>query len=562
MAFNFFNSEKILRLTPITQDSVDIADKMMSGDVKIFPKLTNVKVDNLDELWEMTFTSAPSTYSVYLYALYPVSYLLNAYEITDDTNYLDKALELAISFISWESSEVKKVNAKRLKILFGDHAVSNRTQSLCYLVACLTYANRDIHLHITEALLKNGKYLADINNYSHYNHGLMMDLALVGLLNTFEGVLIQYPSIFKENLLERLNHSLTRDLTEDGVHIENSPGYHFWMLNFLNRIASSLKYLDRSLYNKAGGLLGKASEYASYITRPDGSVPTIGDTHAGLKYKPSQGLKSRFFQHSNQVIFRSENDDIWAHFSSGYKTHVHKHCDNGSFNLYYKGQDILIDPGFLNYENDNDSRMLKGSSFHNTVKVKNKEPFLVSVDLSNIPTTYEKNLNSSKITEFQIMKSAEFSTALICDYLGFSIKRTVVWIKPNSFLIIDHCDEKVTLEQVFHISSELSVEVFDGGVLICNGNRSLGCKISQFDILGFQDLLKATNVCEAFYAKDFNLKGESKTVVFESKDGYFLTLINLLGDDPNNWQNLNCSLNEEIDDSELLKFVFSNLEGF
>lgn len=157
---NFLNSEKIFRLTPLSDDSVDVADQIIQKNVKVFPKLKNVLVDNLSDLWEMQFTSSPSTYCLYIYALYPVSYLLNAYEQTSDERYLEQAEELTLNFISWESKE-KLISEKKSKILYGDHAVSNRTQTMCYLVCCLWSCDKKIPQQVVETLLNNGNYLAD-----------------------------------------------------------------------------------------------------------------------------------------------------------------------------------------------------------------------------------------------------------------------------------------------------------------------------------------------------------------------------------------------------------------
>lgn len=471
MPINFFNSEKILRLTPIAKETKEIADKILSGNVRIFPKLDNVKVNDTSELWEMNFDSSPSTYALYLYALYPVSYLLNAYEDEGNNRYINEALALALNFIEWESKSDKKINKKRSEILLGDHAVSNRTQVLCYLACCLRTEGRQIPQEITSALLKNGEYLADIKNYSHYNHGLMMDLALLALLNTLEGLSINYPATLKERLIVRLQHSIVRDITEDGVHIENSPGYHFWILGFLGKITKPLESLNVSIYLKAKDALTKASEYAKYIVRQDGSIPAIGDTHADIKYTPSKGLESKFFNHANQVIFRNQDDDLWAHFSSGYRTHVHKHCDNGAINIYYKGRDIFLDSGFLNYENNEESQIIRSTRSHNTVAPRGgSEQVIIKKNISgeNGAKSHSDTLSESKIIEFFKSDSHEYSIAKIADYIEGSIFRLVLWVKGCGFFIYDRSslNNRDGLEQFFNIPHDYFIEFQSGKILI------------------------------------------------------------------------------------------------
>ena len=120
---NFFGSEKIIRLTPLQKDTVEVANEILVGNVRVFTKLPNVKVKAIEELWEMQFDSTPSTYAVYTYALYPVSYLLNAYEESGSVNYLNKALALTLHFVGWELKISKNINGKRSKLLFVDQAV-------------------------------------------------------------------------------------------------------------------------------------------------------------------------------------------------------------------------------------------------------------------------------------------------------------------------------------------------------------------------------------------------------------------------------------------------------
>ncbi|USD22389.1 heparinase II/III domain-containing protein [Microbulbifer variabilis] len=531
MNFNFFNSERIIRLTPITKDTVQVADSIIRNNIKVFPTLPNISVTSLNDLWWTRFTSAQSTYSLYIYAFYPISYLLNAYEITQNEIYLNNALKLVDGFYRWEAQGFKKINKKMRKILHGDHAFSNRTQSLCYLLVCMRHAGKNISDKLIENLIKNGDYLSDIKNYSHYNHGLMMDLSLLGLINTLDGEHINYPASYKLNLIARLNHSISRDITSDGVHVENSPGYHFWLLSFLEKVIDPLAYIDTDLYKLASCVLEKASAYAMLIARPDGSVPAIGDTHAGVKYKISQGLSSKYLKDANKVIFRDPDDTVWAYFCSGYKTHVHKHGDNGAFNLFYKGQDVFIDPGFLNYEKTDSSIEIKKTSFHNTVCPKGENQEIIEINLSQENQNYQGNIGRSKIIGYRNLNEVEIALAKISDYQSCTIDRLIIWVKPNIFLIYDTLDGvHQSMEQFFHVGScfKASIDGIHANLIDINGVRV--CRIEQFQFNEPDNIpeQRATgSIQPGFYAKNFNIKHPSQRIVFETKSDYFLTLVQL-----------------------------------
>lgn len=532
---NFLNSEGIVRLTPIKDNTLLVGDNILDGKWKIFPTLPDLDIEKLDGVWEMKYPSTESTYSLYTYALYPVSYLLNAYEVSGNEVYLNAALSITQNFISWLNLENKKISKKRKVILWGDHAVSNRTQALCYLVACLKQRNTIITRDIKNEMITHGEYLSDINNYSNYNHGLMMDLALLGLVNILNGHKIDHPDYFRSNLLERLSNSLLRDVTEDGVHVENSPGYHFWIMNFYKKINKPLLQLDEKLAKKCEKVLKKTLEYAKYITRSDGSVPAIGDTHASLKSIPSHTLNSKFFSKSNIVIFRDLDDKVWASFNSGYKTHVHKHADDGSFNLFYKGVDIFFDPGFLNYEANEDSKLIKSASFHNTVKIVNKEINIVKQDLSgNLESKeYKSNLSKSEIKGFYCDSDYEVSMAIISGYSNFDIERLIIFNKQGYFIIYDYVvgktEDNEIFEQGFNIGSNLITPSINNNEVILKSFEDIDlCKIEQVSRADDSNHISNIKLEDAFYAEKFNVKKLFKRLIFSFTNRESLILIQLL----------------------------------
>lgn len=530
MIKNFLGSEKIIRLTPINNDSKKIADNIVSGLFQIFPTLPSVNIDTINDLWAFEFNNSKSTYHLYSYALYPVSYLLNAYETEENDNYLKQAMFITQSFIKWLPRADIEIGKKRLNILWGDHAVSNRTQTLCYLVIALNTEQHEIPEDVKILLVANGNYLADDKNYSHYNHGLMIDLALLGLINVFDGLEWTYPAVWRKELSRRLYITLERDLTHDGVHVENSPGYHFWILSFYNKIIDSLANYDRTLYSLAKTQLIKATDYARYITRPDGSIPTIGDTHPKLRYNSVSGLSTKFFDGANIVIFREPENKVWAYLGAGYKTHVHKHEDDGSFNLFYQGTDIFFDPGFLSYENDEYSKEIKMAHFHNVARPIGNSLDIKKVDIKQDldDIDYTDNLSSSCI--INVSHTDEYDAALTktVDYLDGDVLRLVVFFKIGYFVLYDILESSNTakgFEQIFNINQRLYTEKSSNTTVnILNSNNEVLCKIEQVKI-GSELPVSRTQM--KFHATGFNKYQENKQISYETRSNEFLTLITL-----------------------------------
>lgn len=566
---NFFNSEKILRLTAIKADTLEVADKIINGYWKIFPTLPEIEVKEPSDVWEMSFSSAQSTYSLYTYALYPVSYLLNAYEVSKNTFYLINALDLTQNFLLWLNSSDKTLSDKRIKILWGDHAVSNRTQVLCYLVSCLISEGESIPENLKNELISNGKYLSDVQNYSSYNHGLMMDLALIGLINVLKGSTIEFPKYFQLNLVSRLHDSLTRDMTDDGVHIENSIGYHFWIMKFFERIIQPLSLIDEELSRVCQDSYNKSLNYASYVTRSDGSIPPIGDTHALLKAKPTFALGSRFFSRSNIVIFRDLEDRVWASFSSGYKTHIHKHGDDGSFNLFYKGHDIFFDPGFLNYEDEEDSLAIKSSSFHNTIKPENEEMLIVKQEIegNKVNEFYKENLSDSKIIGFYADSNYESSLAIVSGYTCGDIRRLIIFSRQGFFIIhdsvIEPSSENNIFTQRFNIGNNLEIEHIESNGFVVKDNQDKNlCEIKQFTRAASSSSFKPPFIEETFFAKKFNVKDKCQRLIFTFKGPESLIFIKLCDYNPNEPKKGDDSLSNFISAEYLYNIVDLNNRKF
>lgn len=324
---------------------------------------------------------------------------------------------------------------------------------------------------------------------------------------------------------------MTRDLTSDGVHVENSPGYHFWILGFLRKISEPIYEIDRGLHERANMALSRAVEYGKYIARPDGTIPTIGDTHAGLRYSPSKGLKSKAFLDSNQVIFRDVSDDIWCFLGSGYKTHVHKHADNGSFILHYKGRDIFADSGFLNYEGTDESRAIKSVRFHNTVAPEGRDQTITKVDLTANGgiQSYGQNLSRSGLLSYGAEDSYEYAVVRISDYDDLELARAFVWIKGSGFFVYDVplTPGPAKLEHFFNIGDGLRLQVSDAETSVYNQETKV-CVVRPLTVDDRSSVEIAIE--QAFFADGFSSKRDTDRLVIRSTGWGCLIQIDFSGD--------------------------------
>ncbi len=289
-----------------------------------------------------------------------------------------------------------------------------------------------------KSLLAHGRYIIDNLEWSETltsNHYLSNVAGLVYL-----GILLpgfKEARYWREFGLQELEKEMFKQVYPDGVDFEASTAYHrlvtemflsATLLARLNRYHFSTAYMDR---------LEKMLEFILYATKPDGSMPLIGDNDNGrlhrlkvwqpperewvdyryllaigavlfarddfaqaagdqweeaiwfwgeraLLYRqnlegkqllPLQ-LESRSFPDAGWYIMR--HWDMYMFISAGPNGQNgnggHAHNDKLSFELYANGQTWIVDPGMYVYTPDYEARnQFRTTLFHNTVIVDDQE---------------------------------------------------------------------------------------------------------------------------------------------------------------------------------------------
>src|SRR5690606_16367267 len=85
---------------------------------------------------------------------------------------------------------------------------------------------------------------------------------------------------------ERLLDEISFAFTDQGVHKENSPGYHQYMMARLKSLSAYKELGDDELAATGEIVLENAKRFLKAITLPDGTLPIIGDTRGGEKANP------------------------------------------------------------------------------------------------------------------------------------------------------------------------------------------------------------------------------------------------------------------------------------
>lgn len=222
-----------------------------------------------------------------------------------------------------------------------DHCSSLRMKSLVALMGSSdsrmeTLANNQL---IKELEAEN--YWASI---APNNHGLMLVDALIGttlVSPAGDGMILR-----AEAELERI---LDYVFGEDGFCNENSPAYHYLYIRLLRDLTQKYGRYEqcRSLVDKAEAKLRIIEQSISKIVRRDGMIPPLGDSNpSASEFRSSDGT---FF--SDRVgLWIYKHGDLFMTFKCGFESLTHKHADDTSVTLNFRGEELITDAGSSSYD--------------------------------------------------------------------------------------------------------------------------------------------------------------------------------------------------------------------
>lgn len=333
------DTDKLIKATQINTKTLEIADGIMNNEFFFLSSLEKIKFgDTID--WNYEHNNAANTYQLYIQTLNVISYLCDGYVESKEKLYLYKAYNLLLNWIHFI-----KTDEQANKFKWVDHTVANRTLTMIYF---FNLAKDVINIEkniIIDILIEHGEFLFDDKNYTKNNHGIMSDRSLLALTVFLE----DFPEKNKwfEKGKFRIREAFSRDFSYQGVHLENSPAYHRMVKIMFERIYNFLTNHNLTLGDDFGDKLKMTDEYLKYITKPNGLFPTIGDT-ALAKTNVQRANSSFHDAEAGITIMQSKSkndlDSTWLSFICGYGSRTHKHKDDLSLNLYYKGKIFWLIP--------------------------------------------------------------------------------------------------------------------------------------------------------------------------------------------------------------------------
>ncbi len=397
-----------------------------------------------------------------------------------------------------------------------DHATGLRLEQLLRIweVARGGYlVDADACQEILQMVVSHCSTLARDSFYTaRTNHGYDQMIALLSASQVF--CELEGAAGWRDLALERLAAEVRAGFTSEGVHTENSPGYHASMLHRLVVLQKMLKAYGLQFDFAFDDVLDRGLRFLAQVTRPDGRMPIIGDTqarpvspsfrkctdyasHPVYTFVQSGGAEGQpdeetvhVYEESGYAIFRDAwtgpggpDDTVHMVFKCGHLSRYHRQDDDLSIVLYAHGGDWLIDAGLYRYEEKEDlRRFVRSDVAHNL-------PRLAGVDVNRQLPDPERRPRMQRLAD-----EGAAVTATTNMYPGFELRRTVRF-DALRILVEDEVVEQDELlagrlravEVLFHLPDGVQVDVGDQEVVCSRADgrrmtlRNVGASACEID---------------------------------------------------------------------------------
>ncbi len=317
----------------------------------------------------------------------------------------------------------------------------------------------------------------------------------------------------------RLKPEMNYALSSEGVHKENSPGYHLWVSAYCANINNFSKHFIGATITKNTQTLEEGGlKFIVAITKPNRKLSPLGDTgsnhipyisktkgnYPNLKtlswypyyqYLITVGRKGKkpkqttiIFPKSGYFIYRDKWDEPGKNtamhlvLKCGFLSKGHRQNDDGNILLYWEGEDWLIDAGQYGYGNSPYRSYAARPSAHNVslpFGMRNSWPY----DKKLTPTIeehFEKFPNDWGIVE----SNSSYAMCRSHMYRGFTYQRELLITGKHSFSLKDSITQKKSSDSQYFITlfkvpddKEVYINKSKKTVLIINTSRSYGLKI-------------------------------------------------------------------------------------
>jgi hypothetical protein len=430
----------------------------------------------------------------HLHAWEPMAIPICVYDHTGRREFLDYCVQLALDWVARHSTVDHDV-----AFAWYDMAVGLRAYRLGYLldvVARDPMRPGDQVESLLRAAIVHAEELARDGGFArHTNHGLYQAVGQLSLATRFREVPALAAARVQAEL--RLEEMIYQQFTIEGIHREHSPGYHFLVLDTVERaVDSGLVTRSETLE-----LVDRVREGLAWLTMPDGRLAMIGDTsphsvrgdrfgetpNGPLRFVVSGGHtgtapaeRMRAYPQTGFAFMRDRWPSGPADFEDctylaqicAFHSRAHKHADDLSFVWYERHRELLVDSGRYGYVGKLDpaSELGKEGFYYS-------DPNRMYVETTRAHNTVEIDGRSyqrkgvvpygSALRHWGDHQGIMYSAAEVTHFDTVAHRRTLMYRPREWLLVIDLLNDTAGsahhFSQRFHFAPELTVTRLNDG---------------------------------------------------------------------------------------------------
>jgi Heparinase II/III-like protein/Heparinase II/III N-terminus len=268
---------------------------------------------------------------------------------------------------------------------WGDAVTGARAARLAYLLHSTNWRDRSL----IELAEQHAAKLQDPDFFSTTNHGIAQLHGLAALCLDGEVRSCRGAEAFLERQLDVL---LRHQFAGSGIHRENSPGYHFYALEHLSRMAPILNEYSAGFAET----IRRAEKLTRWLVYPDLTTVAMSDSKSilrpNVRFPPGDplcdGIQTyseaptcymlRHFRDVGYVIVRSDwaippDEASMIFIQGGFFNTTHRQADDFSFEWFEHGRKILSDSGHYGYTRDRWESYFDSTRAHNTIEVDGRD---------------------------------------------------------------------------------------------------------------------------------------------------------------------------------------------
>ena len=421
----------------------------------------------------------------HLHSWRTMEHWLHEYRRDGNVDHLTVPIAIALD---WHRFHVEEDRTSDFQ--WYDHSTGLRASRLAFLLEFilsdqLEVRESDLARLMTLADLHVQK-LVDPTFLSQNNHGLFQVVGLDALCsvvswrNACEGA-----RSYADQAFVSLVNSWFSD---EGVHLENSPGYHDWVIRKIRELGAAQRF-RRPDVNE---LLERADGVTPWLTYPDGRWIPVGDSHGNgpqltepvePSCLPAGGScwAVRDLTKSGYAIVRSlpgaDHGESSLLFVSGMNfAGGHKHADDLGFVLMEGGREIFTDSGLYGFNYDE------------------ARSYVLSARAHNVPSLVGRRVDPNVIDpanshlEPILVEQGQFTIRGVVDRPQLFVHERTLSYVPGTLLRIEDRLNNLTdspWQSNLHLAPELIPEISETGFVVNAGDLTVrgefsgeGCNIS------------------------------------------------------------------------------------